>query len=216
MYTRRMHAPPAAVFLFLQGAPAFLLSERLLHLSEHIAAPTESMILFEQGTSSTYTCIHMLPLPYHSINPFIYESLANILLFSVCVRRYGDCFRTNIFGQTHVFISRTDVARSLLGSESLDFSKRYIKSIGELLGHHSMLSSSHENHSFLRRHISNLFTFESLASFVQYFDVLTVHILKQWESKKHVVVFDDAMKVTFQVLARFFVSVCLFSPLYSG
>lgn len=111
--------------------------------------------------------------------------------------RYGDCFRTSIFGQTHVFISRTNVAKSLLGSESLDFSKRYIKSIGELLGKHSMLCSSHEHHAFLRRHISNLFTFDFLASFVEYFDVLTVQILKQWESKKHVVVFDDAMKVNF-------------------
>lgn len=109
--------------------------------------------------------------------------------------RYGDCFRTNIFGQTHVFISRTNVAKSLLGSESIDFSKRYIKSIGELLGKQSMLCSSHEHHAFLRRHISNLFTSDSLAPFIEHFDELTVQILKQWERKKHVVVFDDAMKV---------------------
>ncbi|KAF3329027.1 abscisic acid 8'-hydroxylase 4 [Carex littledalei] len=120
--------------------------------------------------------------------------------------KYGDCFRTNIFGQTHVFISRTNVAKSLLGSESIDFSKRYIKSIGELLGKQSMLCSSHEHHAFLRRHISNLFTFDSLASFIEHFDELTVQILKQWERKKHVVVFDDAMKLTFRAICKMIMS----------
>lgn len=131
----------------------------------------------------------------------------NFLIFSLFFLhscRHGDCFRTNIFGQTHVFISRTNVAKSLLGSESIDFSKRYIKSIGELLGKQSMLCSSHKHHAFLRRHISNLFTFDSLASFIEHFDELTVQILKQWERKKHVVVFDDVMKVNVIFFSLFF------------
>ncbi|KAJ3694320.1 hypothetical protein LUZ60_009800 [Juncus effusus] len=120
--------------------------------------------------------------------------------------RYGYCFRTKILGQTHVFISSTDVAKSLLGSESLDFSKRYIKSIGELLGKQSMLCSSHETHGFLRRHISNLFTFDSMTSFVSTFDDLTKKMMQNWEKNTQVVVFNDAMKITFDAICKMIMS----------
>ena len=54
-----MHVLPLVMTIqsvveFFQGAVGFLLLERPLHLSEHIGAPMESMILLEKGTSSTY------------------------------------------------------------------------------------------------------------------------------------------------------------------
>ncbi|XP_072979989.1 abscisic acid 8'-hydroxylase 2 isoform X2 [Typha angustifolia] len=119
---------------------------------------------------------------------------------------YGDCFRTNILGETHVFVSSTEVAKALLGSESFEFSKRYIKSIAELLGDESLLCLSHDHHKFLRRHISNLFTLDSLASSVKIFDKLVIDTMGEWKEKECVVVLDVALKITFNAICKMLIS----------
>ncbi|THU42917.1 hypothetical protein C4D60_Mb00t07270 [Musa balbisiana] len=86
--------------------------------------------------------------------------------------RYGECFKTNILGRTHVFVSSIVAVRTLLGHESPDFSKRYIRSITELVGDQSLLCASHEQHKFIRRHISCLFKLDSMDSTVKKFDEL--------------------------------------------
>ncbi|XP_073000177.1 abscisic acid 8'-hydroxylase 2 isoform X3 [Typha latifolia] len=119
---------------------------------------------------------------------------------------YGDCFRTNILGETHVFVSSTEVAKALLGSESFEFSKRYIRSIAELLGDESLLCLSHDHHKFLRRHISNLFTLDSLASSVKIFDKLVIDTMGEWKEKECVVVVDVALKITFNAICKMLIS----------
>lgn len=85
--------------------------------------------------------------------------------------------------------------RTLLGHESPDFSKRYIRSITELVGDQSLLCASHEQHKFIRRHISCLFKLDSMDSTVRKFDELVIHTLRGWEQKDTVLVLSDAMKV---------------------
>ncbi|KAJ1684816.1 hypothetical protein LUZ63_016206 [Rhynchospora breviuscula] len=184
-----------------------------------IGAVTLAWVLlwvFKRSFISASPCNkHCVP-PGNSGFPLVGETLAFVRAYSgpygvydfVRTRhlKYGDCFRTEIFGKTHVFISRSKVAKSLLGSESLNFSKRYIKSIGELLGKESMLCSSHEHHAFLRHHVSNLFALDSFASFAEYFDELTVQILEEWKRKEHIVVFDEAMELTFRAICKMIMS----------
>lgn len=118
------------------------------------------------------------------------------LLMQLCfVRRYGSCFKTSIFGSTHVFISSTEAAKLMLSGESLDFSKRYIRSIAELLGDQSLLCASKETHKLVRHRISNLFTSDSFSSSINFFDELTLKTMAQWEQRKSALVLDDAMKV---------------------
>ncbi|CAN1835557.1 hypothetical protein LINPERHAP1_LOCUS34468 [Linum perenne] len=53
-------------------------------------------------------------------------------VFEAVIYRYGSCFKTSIFGSTHVFVSTTESAKTILNNDSGKFSKRYIRSIGEL------------------------------------------------------------------------------------
>ena len=109
--------------------------------------------------------------------------------------RYGNCFKTNIFGETHVFVTSIESAKAILGGESTDFSKRYMRSIAELLGDQSLLCASHEQHRLIRRRISNLFTLDSMAATVRMFDELTVETLASWKQEESVSVLKDALKV---------------------
>ncbi|WOK97789.1 abscisic acid 8'-hydroxylase 4 isoform X2 [Canna indica] len=121
--------------------------------------------------------------------------------------RYGRCFKTSILGCTHVFVSSTEVAKTLLGSESPDFTKRYIRSIAELLGHQSLLCSSHEQHKFIRRHISSTFKLEAMDSTIKKFDELVVDTLRSWEKMEQILVLRDALKVTFNAICKMLISI---------
>ncbi|XP_038982960.1 abscisic acid 8'-hydroxylase 2 isoform X2 [Phoenix dactylifera] len=120
--------------------------------------------------------------------------------------RYGNCFKTSIHGETHVFVSSIEAAGAILNCDSIDFSKRYIRSIAELLGDHSLLCASHEQHKLIRRRISNLFTVDSMASSINMFDELTIKTLCSWKQKGNVVVFNEALKATFTAICKMVIS----------
>lgn len=120
--------------------------------------------------------------------------------------RYGKCFKTNIFGETHVFVSSIESAKSVLNNELGKFTKRYIKSIAELVGDQSLLCASHQHHKFLRSRLLRLFSTNSVALLVKDFDKLIVDALSGWENGGAVVVLDEAMKVTFKAMCRMLLS----------
>ncbi|KAJ1255160.1 hypothetical protein BS78_K282700 [Paspalum vaginatum] len=119
-------------------------------------------------------------------------------------RRYGrPGFRTALFGHTHVFVSSADAARSLLASEHRGFSKRYVRTVADLLGEHSLLCASHDAHRSLRRAIAPLFNAQATASLAASFDALTRHlIMRDWSSSSGsaVVVLDAALGITFDAI----------------
>ncbi|XP_075082232.1 abscisic acid 8'-hydroxylase 2 [Nicotiana tabacum] len=122
----------------------------------------------------------------------------------VKVRRlnYGNCFKTNIFGQTHVFISSTKAAKKILSKETANFTKRYIKSIAKLVGDQSLLCASHEQHKLIRSHLSTLFTTASLSSMVRQFDELTVNNLSTWQHRSDVIILHEALKITLEAICK--------------
>uniref|UniRef100_A0A1D1Z9E1 Cytochrome P450 720B2 n=1 Tax=Anthurium amnicola TaxID=1678845 RepID=A0A1D1Z9E1_9ARAE len=116
--------------------------------------------------------------------------------------RYGSCFKTSIFGKTHVFVSSTGAAKAVLGNDFVGFTKRYIRSIAELLGEQSLLCASVENHRHLRHSMSGLFNLETLMSSVRMFDGLTVEAMSKWKPGETVVVYKDALKITFRAICK--------------
>ncbi|XP_050228110.1 abscisic acid 8'-hydroxylase 4 [Mercurialis annua] len=121
--------------------------------------------------------------------------------------RYGNCFKTNIFGQTHVFVSTTESAKAILNNESGLFTKRYIKSIGELVGDGSLLCASHQHHKLIRSRLINLFSTTSLSVFIKQFDQLILSSLHNWEEMGTVVVLDQALTVTFKAMCKMLMSI---------
>ncbi|KAF3498063.1 hypothetical protein DY000_02055126 [Brassica cretica] len=114
--------------------------------------------------------------------------------------RYGSCFRTSLFGETHVFLSTTESARAVLNNESGMFTKRYIKSIAALVGDRSLLCASQHHHKILRSRFINLFSKKSTALMVRHFDELVVDALSGWEHRGTVVLLTDLLQARGRVM----------------
>lgn len=117
-------------------------------------------------------------------------------------------FRTSLFGRTHVFVSSPAAARSLLAAEPASFSKRYVRTVADLLGAHSLLSASHASHRSLRRTVAPLFNPRSTSSFASAFDSLTLRLMRDWSSAGGgaVVVLDAALGMTFEAICDMLVA----------
>ncbi|XVE94666.1 hypothetical protein REPUB_Repub02eG0028400 [Reevesia pubescens] len=120
--------------------------------------------------------------------------------------RYGNCFKTNIFGETHVFVSSTESAKAILNNDLGRFTKRYIKSIAELVGNQSLLCASPNHHKLLRGRLLNLFSTNSISFLVKQFDELIVNNLSGWEDGGTVIVLNEALKITFKAMCKMLLS----------
>ncbi|XWS14545.1 hypothetical protein CRYUN_Cryun35bG0019100 [Craigia yunnanensis] len=120
--------------------------------------------------------------------------------------RYGHCFKTNIFGETHVFVSSTESAKAILNNDMGRFTKRYIKSVAELVGSQSLLCASPKHHKLLRGRLINLFSTNSISLLVKQFDELIVNALGTWEDGGTVIVLDEALKITFKAMCKMLLS----------
>ncbi|XP_057531278.1 abscisic acid 8'-hydroxylase 1 isoform X2 [Amaranthus tricolor] len=121
-------------------------------------------------------------------------------------KRYGNCFKTHIFGETNVFVSNTESAKEILSNDLGKFTKKYIRSIGEVVGSQSLLCASHQNHKLLRSHLLDLFTSNSISHFTTQFDELVVNTLSTWERMDHVFILDEALKMTLKAMCKMLLS----------
>lgn len=115
----------------------------------------------------------------------------------VMKNRYGNCFKTNIFGGTQVFVSSTESAKTILNNESGKFTKRYIRSIAEVVGDQSLLCASPHHHKLIRSRLINLFSTNSISHFIKHFDNFTVSRIATWDNKGTVMILENALKVNF-------------------
>ncbi|RDX73588.1 Abscisic acid 8'-hydroxylase 3, partial [Mucuna pruriens] len=149
--------------------------------------------------------------------PFVGETLQFMAAISsskgvyefVQVRRlrYGKCFKTKLFGETHVFISSTESAKAILNNEGGKFSKRYIKSIAELVGRDSLLCAAQQHHKLIRGRLFGLFSTESLRSFVKLFDALLLEATSSWTRGSVVVIQDQTLKLACKTMCKMLISI---------
>ena len=109
--------------------------------------------------------------------------------------RYGNCFKTHIFGETHIFISSTESAKEILSNDLGKFTKRYIRSIGEVVGAESLLCASYQSHKHIRGRLLDLFSSTSISEFTKQFDQLVISTIASWRSRRKVVILDEALEV---------------------
>uniref|UniRef100_A0A2P2J298 Uncharacterized protein MANES_18G019900 n=1 Tax=Rhizophora mucronata TaxID=61149 RepID=A0A2P2J298_RHIMU len=121
--------------------------------------------------------------------------------------RYGNCFKTNIFGGTHVFVSSAESAKTILNNDSGNVTKKYIKSIADLVGHKSLLCASPHHHKLIRGRLISLFSTSLHSVFIKNFDELIVGSLSNWENKGTVIVLDEALKITLQAMCKMLMSI---------
>ncbi|KAK8696178.1 hypothetical protein V6N13_001315 [Hibiscus sabdariffa] len=120
--------------------------------------------------------------------------------------RYENCFKTNIFRETHVFVRSTASAKTIPNNELERFTKRYIKSIAELVGNRSLLCASPHHHKLLCDRLVNFFSSNFVSLLVKLFDPLIVDALNAWEDGVTVIVLDEALKITFKAMCKMLLS----------
>ena len=87
-------------------------------------------------------------------------------------------------------------AKMIFTNDFVHFNKGYVRSMADAVGEKSLLCVSHENHKRIRRLLSDPFSTNSLAEFVQKFDKMLCQRLKKLEKeRKSFVVLDFSMKV---------------------
>ncbi|XP_019416683.1 PREDICTED: abscisic acid 8'-hydroxylase 4 isoform X2 [Lupinus angustifolius] len=121
--------------------------------------------------------------------------------------RYGNYFKTKLFGETHVFISRTESAKVILNNEGGKFSKKYIKSIAELVGSDSLLCAAQQHHKLIRCRLFSLFSTASLSSFVKLFDAMVLEAMSSWSCGSIVVIQDETLKLACKAMCKMLISV---------
>ncbi|XVF73781.1 hypothetical protein PTKIN_Ptkin13bG0009700 [Pterospermum kingtungense] len=95
---------------------------------------------------------------------------------------------------------------AILNNDSGKFTKRYIKSIAELVGNQSLLCASLHHHKLLRGRLINLFSTNSISLLVKQFDELVVNALGTWEDGGTVIVLHEALKITFKAMCKMLLS----------
>eukprot|EP01018_Ginkgo_biloba_P035716 Gb_30274 [translate_table: standard] len=96
-------------------------------------------------------------------------------------QRFGDVFKTRIFGNTHVFMPRPEVAKLILSREFSGFTKSYIRSMREAVGDQSLLCVPEQTHKTMRHLLGDLFSAETMAKSLQRMDRLFIHTLSRWK-----------------------------------
>ncbi|XP_004303111.1 PREDICTED: abscisic acid 8'-hydroxylase 1-like [Fragaria vesca subsp. vesca] len=122
--------------------------------------------------------------------------------------RYGKWFKTRVFGKIHVFVPSTDGARMILSNDFVKFNKGYMKALLDCIGDKSLFTVSHENHKRIRDLLSDLFSMNSLSSFIEKFDKMLCQRLKKLEQGgKSFSVFDFSMKMAFDSMCCMLMSI---------
>lgn len=93
-------------------------------------------------------------------------------------------------------MASVEAAKVVLGGDFVRFTKGYMRSIGELVGEQSLLCATQQHHRFIRHRLSELFTVDSISLFIKQFDQLTMVTLEEWDSKPHLIVLTDTLKVS--------------------
>ncbi|KAH9624294.1 hypothetical protein KSS87_014022 [Heliosperma pusillum] len=134
------------------------------------------------------------------------EKVKDMFSFLLMVYRYGKCFKTHIFGETHVFVSSTEAAKEILSNDLGRFTKKYMRSIGEVIGRESLLCASPQTHKLIRRELLDLFSSASVAEFIKHFDQIVVSTISDWAHRPKVMVLDDALEMTLKAMCKMLLS----------
>ncbi|CAL5384908.1 unnamed protein product [Camellia sinensis] len=115
--------------------------------------------------------------------------------------RYGICFKTNVLGQTHVFLSSTESAKAILNNDSGRFPKTLIKSMAKIMGQESVFSAP-KQHKLIRNHLAYFFSTSSVLLFIKQFDKLVLDALGSWEHKGTVIIHDEVVKIILKTMLK--------------
>ena len=150
-----------------------------------------------------------LPLPPGSFGlPLLGETIAFLTDGDFASKRhnkYGQLFRTHIFGSPTIILSGAEANRFLLSNENKYFAATWPKSTTTLLGSASLAVHTGDVHASRRRLIYQAFQPRSLASYIPTVETITARYLERWQTAKTLSWYPELRNYTLDIACKLFV-----------
>lgn len=119
-----------------------------------------------------------------------------MLFYSGVLVRYGDVYKTHVFGHPSIVVAGPEAARFVMVDKASSFRQRGLPMIEKLLGS-SFFGYHHEKvHASFRKILHGPFLPEALERSIPIVEAIAIDILKQWDGKT-INTLEEAKKVLF-------------------
>ncbi|NCR09476.1 MAG: cytochrome P450 [Microcystis aeruginosa LG13-11] len=150
-----------------------------------------------------------IPLPPGSFGlPLLGETIAFLTDGDFASKRhnkYGQLFRTHIFGSPTIILSGAEANRFLLSNENKYFAATWPKSTRTLLGSASLAVHTGDVHASRRRLIYQAFQPRAIASYIPTVETITAHYLERWQTAKTLSWYPELRNYTLDIACKLFV-----------
>lgn len=127
---------------------------------------------------------------------FVYRCAKLMLFYSGVLVRYGDVYKTHVFGHPSIVVAGPEAARFVMVDKASSFRQRGLPMIEKLLGS-SFFGYQHEKlHASFRKILHGPFLPEALERSIPIVEAIAIDILKQWDGKT-INTLEEAKKVLF-------------------
>ncbi|MGL5035485.1 MAG: cytochrome P450 [Microcystaceae cyanobacterium] len=116
--------------------------------------------------------------------------------------KYGNIFKTRIFGSPTIFISTAAANRFLFTNENQYFVATWPKSVEVLLGPASLSLQTGTFHSDRRKLMFQAFQPRALASYIPKMEIITQRYLAEWEKQGNLTWYSELKRYTFDVASN--------------
>ncbi len=158
---------------------------------------------------SNFSNLNLLPLPPGSFGlPIIGETIPffqDSKFVQKHRQKYGNIFKTHLFGCPTVFVIDEQINRFILMNEEKYFVSAWPKSTRVLLGNYSLTTNAGEFHTSRRRLIYQAFKPRALASYIPTIEKITQQYLQKWETIANLTWYSELRRYTFDVACTLFV-----------
>lgn len=150
-----------------------------------------------------------LPLPPGNFGlPFIGETINFLTESDFADRRqskYGNIFKTKIFGRPTITLIGAEANRFLFSNENKFFVATWPKSVATLLGPASLSIQSASFHTSRRKLLSQAFQPRALAGYIPIIEAITTSYLKKWEKMGELTWYPQLRNYTLDIACKLFV-----------
>ncbi|NBD18455.1 MAG: cytochrome P450 [Cyanobacteria bacterium] len=156
------------------------------------------------------TDISSLPLPPGTFGPPLINETIPLLLnvqgFSQKRhQKYGNLFKTSIFGQKTIYVAGGDACNFILKNENRYFQSVPVGNIKELLGSKSLPAQSGELHRHRRQMISKVFSPQYLENQKSVIKETTDQYFQRWEEMKTFAWYPELQDYSFDIACKLFI-----------
>lgn len=150
-----------------------------------------------------------LPLPPGSLGlPFIGETISFLRDPDFAAKRqqkYGNIFKTNLFGSPTIMMLGAEANRYLFSQETQNFAIKWPDSVAILLGPASLSTQTGSIHQTRRKLLSQAFQPRALASYLPAMEEISDRYFKKWERFNQLTWYPELRKYTFDIACKLLV-----------